>query len=229
MNIRYAAKAFVIGILMVVLLIPLGLINATIKDRANYRQEAVAKIAESYAGPQLLSGPVLVVPYVETRREPGLDAFGKSVELIKRENGRWLFFPKTFSLQGKVLPAERKLGLHRVRVYELRYGLQANFDAPLPADPNGVREIGVPYLSFSIADGVELFFVPLTDRGDVRLRVGLVNGNELSPEAEPDHRREGTARLRAHARRPPRRRRVVAHFRAIAGVGVRTDGPQREA
>jgi len=209
MNIRYAAKAFVIGILMVVLLIPLGLINATIKDRANYRQEAVAKIAESYAGPQLLSGPVLVVPYVETRREPGLDAFGKSVELIKRENGRWLFFPKTFSLQGKVLPAERKLGLHRVRVYELRYGLQANFDAPLPADPNGVREIGVPYLSFSIADVRGLVGTPALQVGGAAVRLRQGNGGH----------REGRglhARL-ADAPRAGERLRLDLRFAASLG------------
>src|SRR4249919_3182853 len=60
MSVRYAAKALVIGILMLVLLIPLGLINATIKERGNYRQEAVTKIAESYAGSQVLGGPVLV-------------------------------------------------------------------------------------------------------------------------------------------------------------------------
>jgi inner membrane protein len=174
MNVRYAAKAFVIGILMVVLLIPLGLINATIKERGNYRQEAVAKVAESYAGPQLITGPVLVVPYVETRREQGLDRFGKAVELVKREPGRWLFFPKTLSMQGQVLPSERRLGLHRVRVYELRSNLQASFDAQLPPNPNGLREIGVPYLSLSIADVRGLVGTPTlqVDGAAVKLRQG---------------------------------------------------------
>jgi inner membrane protein len=152
MSLRYAVKAVVVGVLMVVLLVPLGLINGTINERASYRQQAVAKIAESFAGPQVLSGPVLVVPYVETRKESGLDAFGKPFERNKRESGRWLFFPKTLALDGELLPATRNLGLHEVRVYELRSRLLADFDAQVPPDPNGVRELGAPYLSFSIAD-----------------------------------------------------------------------------
>jgi inner membrane protein len=152
MSFRYAVKAAVVGFLMLVLLVPLAMINGTIKERAGYREEAVQKIAGSYAGPQLLAGPVLVVPYVETRKETALDAFGKPFERSKRENGRWLFFPKTLALDGELLPATRNLGLHEVRVYELRSRMQAAFDAQVPADPNGVRELGPAYLSFSIAD-----------------------------------------------------------------------------
>jgi inner membrane protein len=46
----------------------------------------------------------------------------------------------------------RRIGLHEERVYELHSRLQAAFDAQLPGDPNGVREVGTPYLSFSMAD-----------------------------------------------------------------------------
>jgi len=161
MSMRYALKAFTIGALMLVLLIPLAMINGTVKERATYRQEAVNTIAESYAGPQTVTGPVLVVPYVETHKEPGTDAFGKPVEIEKRVPGQWLYFPKELVLDGQVLPSERSLGLHKVRVYELRSKLQARFDAEVPADPNGVRSIGTPYLSFSIADVRGLIGTPV--------------------------------------------------------------------
>jgi hypothetical protein len=226
MNIRYAAKALVIGILMVVLLIPLGLINATIKERGNYRQEAVAKIAESYAGPQVISGPVLVVPYVETRREQGLDNFGKSVELVKREPGHWLFFPKTLSMEGQVLPSERRLGLHRVRVYELRSSLQAGFDAQLPPDPGGVREIGVPYLSISIADVRGLVGTPSLERG---WRGGEAAAGQWRPPRGPRPARD--ARHRAACRRAPAPqpalRQHARRHRVAAGGADRRQQPHR--
>ena len=152
MSIRYALKAFTIGASMLALLIPLAMINGTVKERASYREQAVATIAESYAGPQQIAGPVLVVPYVETRRERGTDAFGKPVEIEKRVPGQWLYFPKELAMDGQVLPSERSLGLHKVRVYELRSTLQARFDAQVPTDPNNTRALGQPYLSFSIAD-----------------------------------------------------------------------------
>ena len=112
MSARYMLKAAVVGVLMLVLLVPLGLINATINERAAYRQQAVAAVAESYAGPQVLAGPVLVIPYVETRREQGVDAFGKPVETLHRESKHWLFFPASSAVEGRVVPAVRKRGLH---------------------------------------------------------------------------------------------------------------------
>jgi inner membrane protein len=175
MSFRYAVKAAVVGFLMLVLLVPLAMINGTIKERAGYRAEAVQKIAGSFAGPQLLAGPVLVLPYVETRKETALDAFGKPFERTKRESGRWLYFPRTMSLDGDLLPDTRKLGLHEVRVYELHSRLLAAFDVQVPADPNGVRELGTPYLSFSIADVRGLVGSPLLQVDGVAL--ALLQGN----------------------------------------------------
>jgi inner membrane protein len=177
---RYALKAFVVGLLMLVLLVPLAMINGTIKERAGYRQEAVTAIAESYAGPQILSGPVLVVPYVESRREQRLDAFGKPVEVIRREPHNWYFFPKTLTVDGKLLPDERALGLHKVRVYELHSTLSARFDAVLPTDPAGIRDIGVPYLSFSIADVRGLVGTPALSVDGKALALRQGNGGHRS-------------------------------------------------
>jgi inner membrane protein len=178
MPVRYAMKALVIAILMVVLLIPLQMINATIKDRANYRQEAVAKIAESYAGPQTLSGPVLVVPYVETQLSESLDANGKKVESESQSSGRWLYFPKTLSVDGKLAPSERNLGLHRVRVYELQSVSQAGFDLTLPPAPVSAglsRALGTPYLSYDIADVRGLIGTPSlqVDGASLPIRQGI--------------------------------------------------------
>jgi inner membrane protein len=153
MSIRYAVKAALVGFLMLVLLVPLAMINGTIGERARYRDEAVAKVAESYAGPQSIAGPVLVVPYVDTHREESLDGAGHAIVAERRSQGHWLYFPRAMALDGKVLPAERRLGLHRVRVYELQSRLQASFDASLPPAPVGFsRAVGTPYLSYSIAD-----------------------------------------------------------------------------
>jgi len=207
MPVRYAIKAFVIGILMLVLLIPLQMINATIKDRANYRQQAVATIAESYAGQQVLSGPVLVVPYVDTLLVEGVDAQGKKFQSESQTPGRWLYFPRTLDLDGKLSPSERNLGLHKVRVYELQSVSQAHFDLQLPPAPVGAglsRAMGTPYLSYSIADVRGLIGTPAlsVDGAGVPIRQG-VGGHRggrgvhaFLPGAAPDN----GARLRFDAR-----------------------------
>ena len=171
----YKLKAIVVALLILVLLIPLSLVNGTIKERANYRQEAVAAVAESFAGPQILAGPVLVVPYVETQQVQEKDAFGKPVLRIVRTARRWIYFPSTLSLQGKLLPSVRKRGLHEVRVYELQASMLARFDETLPDDPEGMRAIGRPYLSFSIADVRGLVGTPVltVDRVPAPLEQGV--------------------------------------------------------
>lgn len=171
----YKLKAIVVGLLILVLLIPLSLVNGTIKERANYRQEAVAAVAESFAGPQILAGPVLVVPYVETQQLQANDAFGKPVLRTVRTARHWTYFPATLSLHGKLLPSVRRRGLHEVRVYELQASLLAHFEQTLPEDPDGVRAIGQPYLSVSIADVRGLVGTPVlsVDRVSTPLEQGV--------------------------------------------------------
>jgi len=147
-------KAAIVAGLTLLLLIPLGMINGTIKERTYYRQEAVTKVAESFAGPQLLAGPVLVVPYTDAVQVLDKDAFGKPVTRVERTSHHWTLFPASMSMQGKLVPSIRKRGLHEVRVYELQSTLKARFDKTVPNDAGvGVtRTLGQPYLSFSIAD-----------------------------------------------------------------------------
>jgi inner membrane protein len=148
----FAVKAIVVGILTLVLLVPLGQINDAVRERQAYRQQAVASVAESYAGAQTLAGPVLVVPFVETVQVVEEGAYGKPVPRQVERASRWIFFPASLSLQGQINPAVRKRGLHEVRVYELQSALAARFHATLPADAPGARRLGTPYLSFAIAD-----------------------------------------------------------------------------
>lgn len=165
----FAVKAIVVALLTVLLLIPLGMINGTISDRKNYRQQAVQAVAESFAGVQVLGGPVLVVPYIETVPVLETDAFGKRVPRLQRNNRRWIFFPASMKLQGKLVPAVRKRGLHEVRVYEFQSTMSARFDKLLPADTGATRELGKPYLSFSISDVRGLVGTPSLRSGNESL------------------------------------------------------------
>jgi inner membrane protein len=153
-RINLILKALAVGLLTLLLLIPLGMINGTISERAMYRQQAVESVARSFAGPQVLAGPVLVVPY-EDARDVVVVELGKEVTRTERSSGRWVYFPQRVGVDGKVVPAERQLGLHKVRVYELQAHLAASFAATLPAapdDPEVRRTLGTPYLSVSLAD-----------------------------------------------------------------------------
>ena len=147
-------KAAAVGFLTLLLLIPLQMINGTIAERQGYRQQAVESVAQSFAGAQDLVGPVLVLPFedeteVVSKNDKGVESREKLIT-----PGRWLYFPETLDLQGRLQPNIRHRGLHEVRVYELQMQLNSRFHASVPMPPSAqvIRRLGQPYLSFSIAD-----------------------------------------------------------------------------
>jgi inner membrane protein len=113
-------KFIIIAILILAILIPLDMIRDTIAERQAYRQQAVAMIAESYAGPQTLVGPLLVVPYLVEVQTTHNDENGMTHTVVHNEWLQWVFYPKSERLTGYLKPDRRYLGLHEVRVYAAR-------------------------------------------------------------------------------------------------------------
>lgn len=155
-NMRLLLRFLTVGGLVLLLLVPLTMIRGTIAERTAYRAQAVRSIAQSYAGEQTVAGPVLIVPYTETVEVEEKNDKGVVIRKVKRdgESGYWLFYPDAMDFDGDMVPSTRRLGLHEVRVYELKGALSANFKAWIPgdADPNLPRKIGQPWLSYGISD-----------------------------------------------------------------------------
>jgi inner membrane protein len=151
---RIGLKMLMVAVLTLAILLPLAMIRGTITERQEYRRQAVADIARSYAGAQTFAGPVLVVPYSERVEVEERDAQGFSRKAWRRQAKQWVFFPRTLDVRGRLQPGTRKRGLHEVRVYELRDAIaSADFDVQLPvADAGRERSIGAPWLSVSFAD-----------------------------------------------------------------------------
>jgi inner membrane protein len=176
---RLPLKILLVVGMTIAIMVPLGLIRGTIGERQGYRAQAVANVARSYAGPQALAGPVLVVPYVETIEVEEKDDKGKVIRTVKRDgaSGVWTYFPNRLETQGKLVPATRRLGLHEVRIYELRAAVDATFSAEIPADENPElpRKIGQPWLSYAIADVRGLTGTPRLrmDGADIELEEGF--------------------------------------------------------
>jgi inner membrane protein len=176
---RLPVKMLLVFGMTIAIMIPLTMIRGTIGERQSYRVQAIDNIARSFAGAQALSGPVLVVPYVETVEVEEKNKDGEVVRKVKRDGatGVWTFFPDDLAVQGRVIPNTRKLGLHEVRVYELQALATAAFSAHIPADENPKlrRKIGQPWLSYGIADVRGLAGMPRLriDSREVRLGEGF--------------------------------------------------------
>jgi len=151
---RLTVKILLVLGMTLAILIPISMIRSTIHERQAYRLQAVSDIARSYAGAQALSGPVLVVPYVDTVEIEEKDAQGTIRKGMREQEGRWTFFPATLEISGHLQPDIRKRGLHEVRTYEMKGTAVAAFEARIPTDHNPLRprRIGEPWLGYGIAD-----------------------------------------------------------------------------
>ena len=65
---RTIIKLIAVGVLILLLLIPLGMITGVLNDRLMRRNEAVADITSSWGREQSVIGPVLMIPYHMTRK-----------------------------------------------------------------------------------------------------------------------------------------------------------------
>ena len=177
---RLMLKILMVVGMTILLLVPLLMIRGVIQERQFYRDEAVRSVARGTAGPQALSGPVLMVPYTNTVEVEEKNANGEVIRKVRQdgESGHWLFFPTTMTVDGTIEPRIKSLGLHDVRSYEVAGKVVARFDVNIPADANpGLpRKIGQPVLNFGIADVRGVAGVPklLVDGREVKLDRGIV-------------------------------------------------------
>jgi inner membrane protein len=124
MNLRTSvvARLVVMGILMLFLLIPLGMVQSVVTERAGRRNEVVDEVSGTWGGAQTLAGPVLVVPYRCTRT----DASGRQIQTIDRAS----FLPDALDVQGVADTDVRRRSLFKVVVYKARLRVSGRFARP---------------------------------------------------------------------------------------------------
>jgi inner membrane protein len=162
--------AIVLG-LTIAIGIALAMIGATVSARAKYRADAVSAVAAESVGPQLLSGPVLVVPYsVEIT-----DARGAVSTVQHRHH----VFPAQLEISGAADTDRRYKGLHQVLVYSANYMVRGSFNVP-GADEIQRRhgqarvQLGMPFLALHVGDVRGIRQVPTLkwERQPVQFRQG---------------------------------------------------------
>jgi len=154
-------KSIAVAVLALLLLVPLQMIEQQISERASYRDQAQREISESYADAQTVTGPVLVIPYVETtrtqRRDDGRPEFTVRTERTER---LLVVMPVELSVSGDVQVQTRSRGIHQTQVWRARdLTFSGRFVVPvlpvdevLSADVRLSVTIGEPYIAFGISD-----------------------------------------------------------------------------
>src|SRR5438309_1948521 len=96
---RFLGNSIVVKVLALVALmflatVPLSMIEGIIRERGAMKQIATSQLADSYARPQTLAGPILVVPYVERWTENTRDLDNRVIARVARsESHLKLLYP----------------------------------------------------------------------------------------------------------------------------------------
>src|SRR6266542_3271261 len=167
MNLRTSvvARLVVMGFLMVLLLIPLGMVQSVVSERAGRRNEVAADMSATWGAAQTIAGPVLVVPY----RCTTTDANGKSIQTINRAS----FLPEVLDVQGVADTDVRKRTLFKVVVYKARLKVSGRFARP---DMAGLTRAGTEPLWNEASVNIGI-----TDPRGVARRITLTwNGRDIA-------------------------------------------------
>ncbi|KXK32208.1 MAG: membrane protein [Bacteroidetes bacterium OLB12] len=122
-------KLFSIGFLILILLIPASWIEDLIRERQNRADEVIREVSDKWSGPQLLSGPVVRIPFIKKEKVKTWHE-GKQVEEVIETEHYAYFLPEDYRVKSDITTEVRKRGIFEVVLYKSNISMQAQFEAP---------------------------------------------------------------------------------------------------
>ncbi|MBT2335810.1 cell envelope integrity protein CreD [Variovorax paradoxus] len=144
--------------LLMLLCIPLAEIDSINRGRGQSQREAAQELADTYAGPQTMVGPLLLVPYVERWMEPLRSAQGKVIGQEPRSKEMvHVVFPDKLHIEGTMAPQARYRGIFKIPFYTLGATLTGGFAAFDPkavvrSEADSKIEFKPPFVAFNVSD-----------------------------------------------------------------------------
>ncbi len=139
-------KLLVIGFLVLILLIPAKMIESLISERSQNRDAVVSEVTEKWGLHQVITGPILTIPYNFTEMKDG-----KIIENTAFAH----FLPEKLDISGKAIPEIRNRSIYKVILYNAKLtvkGSFANLDfAALNIKPENIIW-SEAFLTFGISD-----------------------------------------------------------------------------
>ena len=179
---RSPGRKLLLAILIsVALAIPIFMVWGLVYDRQNQSEQARASITEGWGGPQVMSGPVLVIPYKQTISET-TESGGKPVVRTRTVDKELALDPEALDIASMVKPELRERSIYEAVVYDASAKGAARFAFPADLARYGVDpaslELNRAELRFSLSDPRGLGANPSVRLGGraVRLQPGSGGG-----------------------------------------------------
>lgn len=165
-------KMFIMLVLILFLLIPLNLISDLINKRQQRNELVTDEICSKWSGPQVISGPIIAVPYTYDYSTNLTDDKGKkTIQQLQTDVDHIFIVPQTLDIKAEVVPEYRKRGIYRTVVYNSTLRLTGNFGEldlkKLGVDPERINW-----------SGAKLFMGMSDTKGLKENPVGTLAGNK---------------------------------------------------
>jgi inner membrane protein len=112
-------RLVLIAFLSLILMIPVGLIMDLISDREQYRDTVTREVSSKWGDNQVISGPILTVPYLVHHKD------SKNGDFTTTEQVR--FLPEQLNVTTKLAPNVRYRGIYEVVLYNSKMDISGNF------------------------------------------------------------------------------------------------------
>lgn len=122
----WGASLAAIGALSLLLQLPIAMIGGLIGEREQRRTEAVGEVSSKWGAEQVVTGPVLVVPYVAAESVARPDGTFHTRNLRRQA----VFLPDNLKVQADVKAETRSRGIFTVPVYRLSAAMSGRFSRP---------------------------------------------------------------------------------------------------
>ncbi|MEP5938833.1 MAG: cell envelope integrity protein CreD [Erythrobacter sp.] len=124
-----------VGMIGAALIIPLFMVYALVSDRQHQARIAQDSISAGWAGPQIIAGPSLVIPFMEeTVTTEMVD--GKSVSRTVKRRAELYLAPETMRASAKIDPDIKTRAIYQSVIYTA--GLSGKAEFVLPDDLSGL-------------------------------------------------------------------------------------------
>ncbi|WP_370980157.1 cell envelope integrity protein CreD [Agaribacterium sp. ZY112] len=143
-----------IGII-IFLLIPISQIDGIVDERKSLQKNVIKEIASSSSTEQLLIGPILIQPFVETSTSWQTTPDGNEKTLITtKTEGKLQFLPDSLNAHIELKNELRSRGIYDSKIYHAKTKLTGHFSIPKNFGLSDMAkiELGQPYLLISVSD-----------------------------------------------------------------------------
>ncbi len=165
-------KLFFAGLIGAILIVPLMMVYALSWDRQEQAKTAQNSIAAGWGGPQVIVGPVLVIPYVTDTVETVTEN-GKETTRTVRVTKELYLSPETNAVKTELKPDRKKKSIYESVLFVAENTGSARF-----ALPTDFSRYGIPRESLNLS-GAELRFGVSDARGLQANSKVVINGKSL--------------------------------------------------